>query len=400
MQVGEQVGRYQVVGGIGKGGMGAVYRAVDASTPGQEELALKVLSRDGGTASVRDLVLWGRELEALSAVGHPNIVRLLDFGEEGGRFFLVMDFVDGPSLDEFCRARRVGAQLAVRLARQLTAALMCAHGSNIIHLDLKPQNILLQGDPPTVKILDFGLARYVSEFPSEQSAAVSGTFAYMAPEQFGAFPAELGPHTDLYALGVMLFEMLSDGQTPYDTSDTGELIRRKLAGQRRRLKDIAPGTPAALDRLVDRLLAPDTTQRYCSARGVLHDLDLCLEQLDAGAAGFDFQIGEQDHKPVSAMDVRFIGRAAELNRLVELYGECGRGKGQLVFVTGPTGIGKSRLVRELTAALVRDGSPVWAGKSSPQRSGYAFALFSDVLTKVFNVSPTDTQTRSGTRSTK
>ena len=359
----EQVGPYQVLAKIGRGGMGRVFKAVDPRESGTLPLALKILRKGSAGMEASDISLWGRELEALSGVGHPNIVRLLDFGEDEDSHYLVMEFLDGPTLDEFCKGGNPGISATVRLARQMASALKCAHERNIIHLDLKPQNVVLTGTPPSPKILDFGLSRYVTDLAEGSGSEVSGSFAYMAPEQLRAERAEFGPHTDLYALGVILFEMLA-GESPYETRDVGELVRRKIAGDHRRLPDIVAGLPTALDRIVSHLLDPDRRQRYCTAEGLLHDLDRCLEALEQGEAEFDFPIGERDVKPVSALDVRFIGRAAELARLVELYGECSRGKGQVVFVTGSAGIGKSRLVAEFRNVVRAKGARAVAGKGT------------------------------------
>src|SRR5712691_7170605 len=203
-------GRYRVVGRIAAGGMGEVYRAED--TVLGREVALKVLHPQ--FAGDRGFVdRFRREARAAAILNHPNIVGVYDWGSTDGTYFMVMEFVRGHNLRSVLleHGRLEPAQVG-EVALQVLAALDHAHGHGIVHRDVKPENILIAGDG-TVKVADFGLARaFADSTISQAEGTVTGTVQYLAPEQIQGEPAD--PRTDLYALGVVMFELLT-GRTPF-----------------------------------------------------------------------------------------------------------------------------------------------------------------------------------------
>jgi signal transduction histidine kinase/tetratricopeptide (TPR) repeat protein len=368
-----QVGRFRLIEQIGMGGMATVYKAEDASLHSRPIVAMKLLNRPKDGSGL-DFLAWRRELEALSSAGHPNIVRLLDFGEEKGRFFLVTEYIEGVTLEDFCARGPLDSKTAVGIALQLVAALRYAHSRDIIHLDLKPKNILLTGDPPVAKILDFGLARFLQEFKGEASPPLAGTLLYMAPEQLDSNWSRLGGHTDLYALGMILYGMLA-GRSPFDTTDVLELMQCKREGSSRPLESLVPTIPKALSRIVERLICPWTTGRYRSAEGVVRDLDLCLRKLAAGEQKFDFAVGEKDRPWASPSELDFVGRQEETTTLRNLFSRCRRGQGQVVLLHGPAGIGKSRLMAEFGLAVEKGGGIYLTGKATRTTRGIPYYPF-------------------------
>ena len=206
-------GRYELLGLLGVGGMGAVYRAHDREL--DEEVALKML-RPAFLASAGALARFRREVKIARRVTHRNVARTFDIGQDGTSRFLTMELIDGPSLGRRLEdGGALGVEEALRVAREICDGLEAAHAVGVVHRDLKPDNVLLADD--RVVVTDFGIARIDRGDGGATGAAIVGTPAYMAPEQVLGQPADA--RADLYALGLVLFEMLVgrrafDGDTP------------------------------------------------------------------------------------------------------------------------------------------------------------------------------------------
>jgi serine/threonine protein kinase len=268
--LGELVDRYRVLELIGRGAMGAVYRA--RHTVLERDFAMKVLF--GDLASNRMFAgRFRREAQALSKLRHTNIISVNDFGAtENGLTFLVMDYVEGVTLADVIRTDGpLSAFRVARIARQIAAALAEAHRGGFIHRDVKPENIFLvtEGDEEVVKLLDFGIVA-VEETTSTTSTKLTGTGrivgtpTYMAPEQ--ARQGATTPSVDLYALGVIMFEMLA-GRPPFEGS-VAELLVRHALEQPMRLEG-----RGGLEDLVDRLLSKNPAERPESASAIIAEID-------------------------------------------------------------------------------------------------------------------------------
>lgn len=266
--------RYVIEEKIGSGGMGVVYRARQLLV--DRAVALKILPRDladDAAAAKR----FTNEAKAISQLRHPNVVTLYDFGlVEDGRPFIAMEFVDGRTLTELIKEGPLEVPLAVGIVRQVACALQAAHDMGIIHRDIKADNVMIERrliGADQVRVLDFGIARNQgADQRLTQTGIVYATPQYCSPEQALAQP--LDPRSDLYSLGVLFFEMLS-GRLPF-TDKLGPLLLHKHINEAApRLSTVAPelGLPAALDRLVDALLAKDPDRRPGSAQALVEMLD-------------------------------------------------------------------------------------------------------------------------------
>jgi tetratricopeptide (TPR) repeat protein len=260
---GSRISHFRIARLIGRGGMGVVYQAVDLELG--REVALKFLSA-GRTGTARDEIRFRREAQSAAALDHPNIGTVYEIGEEEGRRFIAMAFYDGETLAARLAGRpghNLTAGEAAAIAGQLASALAAAHAAGVVHRDLKPDNVMILRDG-RVKLLDFGLARW-AESPSvtERGMAV-GTAAYMAPEQFRG--EESGPAADLWALGVVLYEMLA-GRRPFGGERKG-MVHAILQEDPAPL----PEAPPALERIVARCLAKQPAERYGDAREILEEL--------------------------------------------------------------------------------------------------------------------------------
>jgi tetratricopeptide (TPR) repeat protein/TolB-like protein len=260
-------GRYRIQERIGSGGMGVVYRAFD------EELgvfiAVKVLRPDlAGDGRVETRLR--RELLLNRQVSHRNAVRIHDIGQDRGYLFLTLDFVEGRSLREVLRGDGpLSPDRAVGIARQLALALEAAHSEGIIHRDLKPPNVLVNGEG-RAWITDFGVARSLHDRGPTRTGSVIGTLAYLSPEQ--ARGEVVDGRSDLYALGILLFEMLT-GQLPFKGGSTAEDMAQRLTGASKDIRTLREDVPAWLASVIRRLLQRDPDHRFQSARELIDALD-------------------------------------------------------------------------------------------------------------------------------
>ena len=218
-------GRYRVIGLLGRGGMGEVYRATDLALA--QSVALKILPEDAAT-NEQLLERFHSEVRIARQVSHPNVCRVYDLGEADGVPFISMEYVDGEDLASLLqRIGRLPSDKALEIARKLCAGLAAAHERGVIHRDLKPQNIMLNKRGEVI-IMDFGLAAVADQLHGAE--ARNGTPAYMAPEQLRG--DSVTAKSDIYALGLIFYELFT-GKRPYQASSVAELIRVQEAGSSR-----------------------------------------------------------------------------------------------------------------------------------------------------------------------
>jgi tRNA A-37 threonylcarbamoyl transferase component Bud32 len=262
ISVGQSLGNYRVVRKLGSGGMGAVYLAEHPLIG--KKVALKVIHRE--LAENQEVVTrFFNEARAVNKIGNEHIVDITDFGRSpSGEHFFVMELLAGKSLADVLREEgRLALGRALRIAAQIADALAAAHAAGIVHRDLKPDNVFLvprHGDPDFVKILDFGLAKLQDGGGARitKAGVVLGTPQYMSPEQCESRPT-IDARSDVYALGVLLYQMLS-GAVPFDGSTMGEILVKHVGREPPPLE----GVPAAASRIVMRCLAKAPDDRFPS----------------------------------------------------------------------------------------------------------------------------------------
>jgi tRNA A-37 threonylcarbamoyl transferase component Bud32 len=269
-------GRYELTELIAQGGMGEVYRGVDRQTGAR--VAIKRLKTEAqGPADGELLARFTREAETLRRLDHPNIVKMLAIVQHGDQHSIVMEYVGCGSLRrELLRQNALPQMEALLLTLEVAEALAQAHRSRVIHRDIKPENVLL-ADDGSVRLSDFGLAR-MGDRGFTAPGAVLGTVAYLSPEILWGH--EVDERTDLWSLGVMLFEMLS-GVRPFVASSPGATLTAILQQPVPSLWDVCPEAPPGLVQLVARLLEKDRERRIGSASEVSREIEAILERLVA-----------------------------------------------------------------------------------------------------------------------
>lgn len=257
--IGTQIGRYRITDELGRGGMGVVYRATQVTL--NRTVAVKMLFPHLASSG-EYLERFRREAETLARLDHENIVRIFDIEEYEDTHCIIMEYVGGPSLSAvLARERRLSPRRARDIAADVAAALCAAHRQGIIHRDIKPDNILFnaEGRP---KLTDFGIARIAHAAQATRTGVMIGTPWYMSPEQAAGRPVT--PASDLYSLGVVLFEMLA-GRVPFEGSDALAIALKHLNEAPPPLRPLAPEAGAELCDLVARTLAKESTRRHPSA---------------------------------------------------------------------------------------------------------------------------------------
>lgn len=268
--------RYKIHELIGEGGMATVYRASDLRTG--HDVAVKFL-REEFRNDPEFLTRFSREATAASKMNHHNIVNLLDVGYSGETPYLVMDYVGGKTLKEIIRERtRLPVSISCQIAIRILSALQHAHAAGIIHRDIKPQNILVD-QMGYVKVADFGIARLVGAGTAvlDGRDAVMGTVHYFSPEQASGETATAA--SDLYSVGIVLYEMLS-GRVPFEGESAVAVAMQHLKTKARPLREVAPDTTPAVEAVVHKALEKDPRARYRTALEMAQALKLALEHPD------------------------------------------------------------------------------------------------------------------------
>ena len=358
LPIGASFGHYDIRALLGAGGMGQVYRAFDPRLG--REVALKVIGRFAADdESALDRLL--REATLASALNHPNIVTIYETGVVGSDRYIAMELVEGSTLRQLA-AQGLPLSRIIGIARQVAEALAVAHASQIIHRDIKPDNVMVRPDG-YVKLLDFGLARAQPDQygpgttgggrSTTEAGLVLGTIGYMAPEQ--ARGETVTAEADVFSLGVMLYELVT-GRHPFMAASQIGTLNALLWDTPEPPSLVNPELPRSVDQLIVESLQKDRRLRP-GASEVMYRLALAHDSNIATALS-SVAVAPRRHAATPSL----VGRDDELNALRQEYERANRGKSRLVVVSGEAGVGKTTLVEAFVGELEERGEPVRIGR--------------------------------------
>jgi tetratricopeptide (TPR) repeat protein len=358
--VGTTLGRYRIESVLGQGGMGEVYAAIDPQL--NRRVAIKIMAADAA-AKTTMVERFLREGRAASALNHPNIVTIHEVGcTESGQYYIVQELVEGHTLRRLL-ADGLSYDRVCHIGHQLARALAAAHAAGIVHRDIKPENVMVRPDG-YAKVLDFGVAHMtLSESAASDmetatrvtaQGAIIGTTAYMSPEQIGG--TNVGPPSDIFALGVVFYEMFA-GRLPFVGESTLGMLNAIVNEHPVPLIRLKPDIPAAVSALVMSMLDKSRTPRPSAP-----DIDSALDKILGSGVTM---------APVAMAPRRTVGRELEHRALLDMFQATVSGPGRVASITGEPGIGKTTLSEEVLAVLgLHPHRPVVArGRCSERLAG-------------------------------
>lgn len=340
---------FELLEELGRGGMGVVYRAREVSLG--RDVAIKFLPAEYSDDSVR-LERFKREARTASALNHPNICTVHALEEHDGRRFIVMELVEGQTLQAIT-AQRPAITEIIQHMRQVAGALTSAHAAGVVHRDIKPDNIMVRPDG-YVKVLDFGLARrlpalapgMIDEYRTTCTGAILGTVAFMSPEQTRGEAAETA--SDIFSLGIILYQLVT-GQHPFEAGSAWETLHAISALPTTPVNRLNPAVPAALVQLTEAMLHKDPLLRPTAA-----ELESSLQALLTSP--------RQCVIPATVAERAIVHRKPELAALKTAFDKADAGTGSIICLAGEPGIGKTTLVEDFFATLAADERPCWIGR--------------------------------------
>ncbi|AUX38985.1 uncharacterized protein SOCE26_003670 [Sorangium cellulosum] len=332
------------------------YRNVDRTS-----VAIKLFRSEYPTS--RQIAKLRHEYAITKDLDLAGVVRAYGLERVGAGLALVTENIEAQPLSDILEAQAPSLKTTLRIADSIADAMDAIHRRHIIHKDIKPHNILVHPDTLQVKLIDFGIATRLSQELQQAGIpdSLEGTLAYMSPEQTGRMNRALDHRTDLYSLGVTLYEMLT-GVLPFRATDPLELLHSHIAREPTPPHERCPEVPEAVSDIVMKLLSKAAEDRYQSAHGLRADLRECLEQLEATGRITPFPLGRYDRGHGMLIPQKLYGRDAELAALLAAWGRASRGAAELALISGHAGVGKSAVVSELHKAIADQRARFIAGK--------------------------------------
>ncbi|MUG94022.1 AAA family ATPase [Scytonema sp. UIC 10036] len=354
---------YRITQQIYSGSKTLVYQGIREKD--QQSVILKLMRNEYPT--FHEIAQFRKQYAIAKSLNITGIVKPYSLESYRNSYVLILEDFGGLSLKDYITlvdtTHIAFLQQFFHIAIQIASTLQELHGHRIIHKDIKPANILINSTTSEVKLTDFSIA---SLLPKEIQQLTNpnfleGTLAYISPEQTGRMNRGIDYRSDFYSLGVTFFELLT-GQLPFTTNDPMELVHCHIAKQPPKASDINSNVPSILCDIISKLMAKNAEERYQSASGLKHDLEICRNQWQETGNIVPFQLGEQDYSERFVIPEKLYGRQQEVENLLAAFERVTGGTSEIVLVTGSSGIGKTSVVNEVHKPIVRQRSYFIKGK--------------------------------------
>ncbi|MEM6840224.1 MAG: serine/threonine-protein kinase PknK, partial [Cyanobacteria bacterium P01_C01_bin.120] len=355
-----------------QGSRTTVYRAIEEAT--QQPVVIKVLSQD--YPSFGELVQFRNQFVIAKNLPISGIIHPLSLESYGNGYALVMEDFDGIDLGRYLQQHPLSPTEVLEIAIQLANILHELHQHRVIHKDIKPANILIHPGSQQVKLLDFSIASLLPKETQDiqNPNVLEGTLSYLAPEQTGRMNRAIDYRTDFYALGVTLYELLT-GQLPFISEDPLELLHCHIAQEPLQAHELNSEVPPILALLVQKLMAKNAEDRYQSALGLKHDLQVLQRQYAEQGSQTWFTLGEQDVSDRFTIPEKLYGREDEVSALLSAFNRVTAGGSELMLVAGFSGIGKTAVVNEVHKPITRQRGYFIKGKFDQFNRNIPFSAF-------------------------
>ncbi|MDQ3231322.1 MAG: AAA family ATPase, partial [Pseudobdellovibrionaceae bacterium] len=324
--------------------------------------------------SADDLARSYHEFELLNSLTIGGVPKVFEFFQQGSDVCLITEDVGGHALSDISALGTLPMPLVIRLFIRYIQILGEIHRLNIIHRDINPSNLVWNQEQNIASIIDFGIAKKLSHMVSASGSddGLEGTLHYIAPEQTGRINRTADYRSDYYSLGATLFEMVC-GETPFQASDRMELIHAHIARMPLNPHTINPKVPMNLGRVILKMMAKNPEERYQSSAGIRYDFERCAQEIEDGQEHGEFELGTADVSERLTFPAQLFGRSKEFHRLLELFIDASKGNRRAVFIKGPAGIGKSRLVQELIPHMASHHCQLIKGEFTQRQSNIPYS---------------------------
>lgn len=385
---------YTLTEELGKGPLATVYKAFHKDDP-VRPLSLKIFKKISLPYSLKKY--FRRKIEQLKVLHDHRLIVPLLFEEEGDVLFIVQEFFDGVPINDWRRQNApIPLPVFFSVACRLADILDSIHQSGIIHGGVKPHNLLIHPDSLDIRMIDFFTpldVRDVSHFIYDRSF-VEGTLSYTSPEQTGRINYRVDFTSDLYSLGIVYYELLTD-TPPFFSSDPLELIHSHLAEEPLPIHLLKKDIPPVLSGIIAKLLQKQPEKRYQSGSGLLFDLKRCQDEYRAAAAITDFPLGSRDHTHRVAFISKMVGRDQEAEIILTEYNKTTTGLFRSLLISGLPGIGKTRLMQELQKPIIEHHGYFTSGKFDVYQKNIPYSSLIQAIRNLMRTLLTESDERLG-----